>query len=56
MTYRQAFDHLGRPYPQACNHKQTRQRVYRAALARWMLAVLIVLAWAALTGWMEMPK
>ncbi len=52
MTYRQAFDHLGRPH----DFKAHRQRVYRAALRRWMLTVALVLLWALTTGWLDMPK
>ena len=52
MTYREAFDHLGRP-----RHPSPQKRP-RAALARWVTVVAAILAWAilawaSLVGWMD---
>jgi hypothetical protein len=47
MTYREAFDHLGRP-----RHPSPTKR-HRAALARWMAVVAVILVWASLVGWMD---
>ena len=51
MTYREAFDATGNRRPQ-----QSLRRHYRAVLLRWLGAVALLLAWAALTGWMDGPK
>lgn len=48
MTYRQAFDHLG---SRRKNHSYSPVRHhYLAVLRRWMLVVLGIAAWAALTA------
>jgi hypothetical protein len=48
MTYRQTFDHLGnrrKNYRQGPAHRH-----YLAVLRRWLLVVLGIAAWAALTA------
>ena len=47
MTYREAFDHLGRPRSTGL------RRHYRAALMRWLAVAAVILLWALLTGWMD---
>lgn len=47
MTYRDAFDHLGRPRSPAL------RRHYRSVLMRWLLVVAGITLWALLTGWLD---
>lgn len=51
MTYRQAFDCLGKRRPTCTlRHTSALRRHYLAVLRRWLLVVLGIAAWAALTA------
>jgi hypothetical protein len=51
MTYREAFDAVGKP-----RKLPNLRRHYCRVLARWMCVVFVLLAWAHLVGWMDGPK
>lgn len=48
MTYNQAFDHLGH-----LQIKQARKRQRLGILARWLITVAALIAWAVLTFWLD---
>lgn len=48
MTYRQAFDHLG--LRRKSHHHSPVRRHQLTVLRRWLLAVLGIAVWAALTA------
>lgn len=50
MTYRQTFDHLGRPRG---TPTPTLKRHYLLALIRWLSVAAVLAGWAALTAWMD---
>jgi hypothetical protein len=49
MTYREAFDTLGKPR----RKPPALRRHYRIILARWMGVVLAIWAWASLVSWLD---